>query len=69
MELDILRKPQGDPLVIVMQLEEIAAKLDKLQETLDRIEERQKRTTAMVEDVKKKEAPTTLYQKEVQKEV
>jgi hypothetical protein len=48
-----------------MQLEEIAAKLDKLQETLDRIEDRQKRTTKMVEDVKEKEAPATLYQKDI----
>ena len=65
MELDLLRKPQGDPLVIVMQLEEIAAKLDKLQETLDRIEDRQKRTTKMVEDVKEKEEPRTLFQKDI----
>jgi hypothetical protein len=47
-------KPQGDPLIIVMQLEEIAKKLDQIQETLNRIEERQKRTTAMVENVKEK---------------
>jgi archaellum component FlaC len=40
-----------------MQLEEIAKKLDQIQETLNRIEERQKRTTAMVEDVKEKEGP------------
>jgi hypothetical protein len=59
MELDLLRKPQGDPLIIIMQLEEIAKKLDRIQETLARIEERQKRTTKMVEDVKEKEGPVT----------
>jgi hypothetical protein len=49
----------ADPLINVMQLEEISQKLDKLAATLDRIEARQIKTTEMVTEVKEHEAPTT----------
>jgi hypothetical protein len=50
-------QPQGDPIIVVMQLEELSNKLDSIIEILQRIEARQIKTTAMVTDVKEKEAP------------
>jgi hypothetical protein len=50
---------KGDPLITVMQLEELSQKIDKVQATLDRIEARQIKTTEMVTEVRAHEAPTT----------
>jgi hypothetical protein len=58
--------PQGDPLITVMQLEEITKtlaelnrKLDELGTILARIESRQIKTTEMVAEVKEHEQPVT----------